>query len=114
MSESYLYFALSAHGSSPQLERELATFGDVAPVLHGGYLLAIDADRVDREDLHAGALLEALLDRFEEEPGMCVIEVNNIATFSLSDQAEELLDALYPADDDDDDDDEDEDDDEEQ
>ena len=97
--ESYLYVVTCLADNGQDVRGKLATFGQVAALnAQGCWLLAVDADYCDENDLHAGALLEQMLDELGEEINISVMEVSNIATYNILPEGDELLDQLYPTD----------------
>ena len=77
-------------------EDALKSFGEVAQMLSTSWLLSVEADRADEEDITAGPMLEYLLDVVGDELEIAIIEVDNIATYDIHDAGEGLLDRLFP------------------
>lgn len=74
----------------------LSAHGRCATSLSSQWLLAIDADVVESQMLHAGVLLEELLDVLGQDASVTIVEVDNIATYNIQAAGEELLDSLFP------------------
>lgn len=106
MSDVYLFLVLSDLGEESAqraaLEKTLGEYGELAPLLPTSWLLSVDADTADEQDLNAGSLVEELLDVLGEEVHLSVVEVDNIATYEVHEESETLLDKLFPQDDDED------------
>lgn len=97
MPESYLYLITCSHDVEATT-KTLATFGNCALLSeHGTWLVAVDIDKAEADDLHAGSMLESVLDELGEDIAISVVEVNNIATYNIDPRGEQLLDQLFPA-----------------
>lgn len=102
MPEFYLYLVTCKNiteAKSEQLVSVLGTIGDVAPALAGTvWLLSVKAEQADEMELDAGNLLERLIDELGDDLECVLVEVDNIATFNISEDGDGLLDKLFPLD----------------
>ncbi|MEC9441794.1 MAG: hypothetical protein VYE40_11870 [Myxococcota bacterium] len=100
MNDAYLFLVVCNLAADDDrrrpFEEALGAFGELAPMLSTSWLLSVDAERADDEDITAGPLLEHLLDVVGEDLEIAVVEVDNIATYDIQDGGEELLDRLFP------------------